>query len=782
MKPAICVLFVFLLAVINTFAPMYGQDKQVSWRERLALSALYDETDGRNWKERAGWKTAPGTEHSWYGITCNPPDNNKVLEIVLGNNNLKGTLPAELGDLKNLETLVLNQNKLTGLHRGLGNLSNLTTLDLGNNRLRGPIPPWIAKLKNLKKLDLSNNGFTGAIPSWLGDLRNLEELRLDGNHLQGPVPKALGNLSKLTVLRIGHNRLTGEIPSAAGKLTRLMDNKSNFKWNGLYTGNTSLRAFLEKKQVDGDWESTQTIAPKEVTAVSSSKNDVTITWKTIAYTKDGGGYRVFYSPTRGGPYTPVPTTGDKTATGIKVTGLRPGTRYYFVVRAWTAGHGSNRNSVESGNSKEISAVTRGIVISGSVTTPDNEAVRGVEMKAVDNAGSTITRFTDSNGKYDLNVMPGWSGTVTPSKKGYEFEPSGKEYLSLGDDPAPWNFKANKTTVISGRVTDSEGSGAAGVTLRFSAADGKENYETTTDQNGEYRQAVVYDWNGTVTPVKAFNNDIDYEFKPPSRTFRVISFMTGDYEAVLPPVISGEVRTRGGKGIPGVTLIFRNPGKGIDYKVVTDRNGEYSRIVDDSWSGTVTPRKKDYFFQPRRKVCEKVKGKVKMNYNGLNLKFFVTVTGSYMRPSADGFQEIYGSGLLSPEITAGYKFPGDFYVWGGYGFFYKNGISPDLGETSTWRGTFLSGGVGYNDNKNRAKKFEWRVEVGVSYFTFSEEAFGLEFSGSAVGFRVGGAGIFKVTDFLFTEVSVGYLRGTDSINDVTIDLGGFKTGIGIGLRF
>lgn len=767
---------------------MYGQDKQVSLRERLALSALYDKTDGRNWKERAGWKTAPGTEHSWYGITCNPPDNNKVLEIVLRNNNLKGTLPAELGDLESLETLVLSRNELTGLHHGLGNLSKLTTLDLGNNRLRGSIPSWIKRLKNLKKLDLSNNGFTGAIPAWLGDLRNLEELRLDSNHLHGPVPKALGNLSKLTVLRIGHNRLTGKVPSAVGILTRLADNKSNFKWNGLHTGNTSLRVFLKKKQIDGGWESTQTIAPKEVTAVSPSKNDVTITWKPIAYKKDGGGYRVFYSLTPGGPYTPGPTTGDKTKTNKKVTGLKPGTRYYFVVQTWTAGHAGNRNSIESGYSKEISAVTRGITISGSVTTLAGEAVRDVEMKAVNDAGSTVTRFTGFNGKYNLDVMPGWSGTVTPSKNGYEFDPSREEYPTLDDSPFPLNFTAKKTTEISGRIVDSEGLGVPGVALTFSAGDGKENYETTTDQNGEYSQAVVYDWNGTVTPAKAFNNDIDYEFKPPSRTVRVISFVTGDYDAVLPPVISGEVRTRGGKGIPGVTLIFTNPGKDIDYKTVTGKNGEYYQIVSDNWSGTVKPQKKEYIFQPRKGEYENVKSATKMNYNGLNLKFFVTVTGNYMRPSADNFKDIYGSGLLCPEITAGYKFPGDFYVWGGYGSFYKNGFipedgnSPYSGEPATWSGTFLSGGIGYNDNKNRAKKFEWKVEAGVSYFTFSEEAFDDEASGSAVGFRVGGAGILKITDFLFTEISVAYLHGRDTINDIPIKLGGLKTGIGIGLRF
>jgi len=50
----------------------------------------------------------------------------------LSNNQLTG-LPAELGQLKNLEVLDVSSNKLTGLPLELGNLTQLRLLDISGN-------------------------------------------------------------------------------------------------------------------------------------------------------------------------------------------------------------------------------------------------------------------------------------------------------------------------------------------------------------------------------------------------------------------------------------------------------------------------------------------------------------------------------------------------------------------------------------------------------------------------------------------------------------------------
>ena len=97
----------------------------------------------------------------------------------------------------------------------LGNLSQLTELDLWNNGLSGSIPAELGSLSNLLYLFLMDNQLSGSIPAELGNLSNLLFLRLDNNQLSGPIPAELGRLSNLQRLFLGGtgNRLTGCIPT-----------------------------------------------------------------------------------------------------------------------------------------------------------------------------------------------------------------------------------------------------------------------------------------------------------------------------------------------------------------------------------------------------------------------------------------------------------------------------------------------------------------------------------------------------------------------------------------
>ena len=96
--------------------------------ERAALIALYDSTDGDHWSNKTGWNDAPGTECSWYGVTCTG-DSVTILDLYA--NQLTGSLPAELGNLINLTYLSLHTNQLAGtIPAELNNLTNLTDLFL----------------------------------------------------------------------------------------------------------------------------------------------------------------------------------------------------------------------------------------------------------------------------------------------------------------------------------------------------------------------------------------------------------------------------------------------------------------------------------------------------------------------------------------------------------------------------------------------------------------------------------------------------------------------------
>ena len=187
--------------------------------EREALVALYDAMDGANWTRSDNWDTDAPLER-WYGVELD--DNGQVIELDLSNNQLSGTIPAEIANLTHLEELSLDGNQLRGpIPPEIGNLANLEDLWLYDNELSGMIPPEIGNLANLENLSLDGNQLSGPIPSELGDLTNLEGLWLFDNQLIGPIPPELGRLTNLEYLSLRQNQLSGPIPPELGNLANL---------------------------------------------------------------------------------------------------------------------------------------------------------------------------------------------------------------------------------------------------------------------------------------------------------------------------------------------------------------------------------------------------------------------------------------------------------------------------------------------------------------------------------------------------------------------------------
>ena len=159
---------------------------------------------------------------AWDGIRLY---NNRVTALYLHwpfEGTLKGSIPAELGQLTNLSSLYLNDNELTGsIPAELGQLTNLRRLYLMDNKLTGSIPAELGQLTNLKILALYENELTGSIPAELGQLTNLQELMLMDNKLTGSIPAELGQLTNLRWLYLMRNKLTGSIPAGLGQLANL---------------------------------------------------------------------------------------------------------------------------------------------------------------------------------------------------------------------------------------------------------------------------------------------------------------------------------------------------------------------------------------------------------------------------------------------------------------------------------------------------------------------------------------------------------------------------------
>lgn len=156
-------------------------DAADSERDRAALVALYDAAGGDDWKDRTNWLSDEplGT---WYGVRT---AGGRVVYLDLcgpGGNNLRGSMPAELGNLTALEELRLSNNFLTGpIPAELGRLTDLEVLRLSNNALSGPVPAELADLAALEELRLHQNRLTGDLPPDLRDLANLKRLRIEDN-------------------------------------------------------------------------------------------------------------------------------------------------------------------------------------------------------------------------------------------------------------------------------------------------------------------------------------------------------------------------------------------------------------------------------------------------------------------------------------------------------------------------------------------------------------------------------------------------------------------------
>ncbi|KAK4491319.1 hypothetical protein RD792_002055 [Penstemon davidsonii] len=174
---------------------------------------------------RNTWKNVPpnwgGDDpcgHSWAGISCS---GNRVVSITLASFNLSGQLSSDIARLSELQTLDLSYNKdMTGpLPAAIGILKKLSSLILVGCGFSGPIPPSIGSLQQLVYLSLNSNNFIGEIPSSIGNLSNLYWLDLADNKLSGTIPVSNGSTPGLDMLlqtkhfHFGRNQLSGEIPT-----------------------------------------------------------------------------------------------------------------------------------------------------------------------------------------------------------------------------------------------------------------------------------------------------------------------------------------------------------------------------------------------------------------------------------------------------------------------------------------------------------------------------------------------------------------------------------------
>ena len=248
---------------------IYPQWQQV---QRMALATLYFSTNGPAWKEHSStWISYDLSECQWFPQACDA--NGKIRRLLLSDNNLDGTLPAEafwlttvqqlqvdnnpllrgpipteLGRMTELQILWMQQCALeasadspTALPTQLGRLGgSLLYLDVSGNPLghRGDrskeeegdyndggyndIPTEMGLLTNLQELNLSDADLVGTLPTQIGNLRQLQySLQLQGNALHGALPTQLGNLKELGHFFAEENHFSGSLPTELGAWSKI---------------------------------------------------------------------------------------------------------------------------------------------------------------------------------------------------------------------------------------------------------------------------------------------------------------------------------------------------------------------------------------------------------------------------------------------------------------------------------------------------------------------------------------------------------------------------------
>ncbi|XP_066380759.1 leucine-rich repeat receptor protein kinase HPCA1-like [Miscanthus floridulus] len=265
-------LFLLLVYVRPSFSQTNSQDV-------AALKALMN-----NWRnEPESWTGSTDPCTSWVGISCS---NGRVTEMRLASMNLQGTLSnaigqlsalkyldlsnnqnlggpltPNIGNLKQLTTLILLGCKFTGnIPEEIGNLSQLTFLALNSNNFTGGIPPTLGLLSNLFWLDMSANQLSGQIPvspglnqlvntrhfhfsenqltgpmseSLFSDKMNLIHVIFNNNNFTGPIPASLGKVKSLQIIRLDHNQFSSPVPNSIAALSNLMElSLANNQLNG----------------------------------------------------------------------------------------------------------------------------------------------------------------------------------------------------------------------------------------------------------------------------------------------------------------------------------------------------------------------------------------------------------------------------------------------------------------------------------------------------------------------------------------------------------------------
>jgi hypothetical protein len=232
--------------------------------------------------------------------------------------------------------------------------------------------------------------------------------------------------------------------------------ETNLAYNALDTFNANIRQCL--KQIDPDWQMTQTVAPRHAAITAISTDTIDLTWTPIFYTADGGGYEISYSTEFSGVYTVHGQTTDKNATGYQLDGLPGGTTIYVRVRTVTPAHAGNADELRSEAIRQMGVTASDetlllilyMAFDNDLSSYALDITQRVQFGTTLNPNIEVVMLVDRRGDENTDVLTVADGTVTRTNT--VFEHWGSHELDTADpDVLSWFLQHARATYPASRT-------------------------------------------------------------------------------------------------------------------------------------------------------------------------------------------------------------------------------------------------------------------------------------------------------------------------------------------
>ena len=288
--------------------------------------------------------------------------------------------------------------------------------------------------------------------------------------------------------------------------------------------------------------------------------------------------------------------------------------YHFV--NWTG------TAVTAGKVANPNAPSTSVLMDANYTVQANFAIDKRSLTTSVSAGGTVTTPGIGTYLYDYNTAASiaasanvnyhfvnWTGSaVTAGKVSNPNSPS-TTVLMDANYAVGANFAIDRK-IISGYVIELDTNiPFTGVSIDATNGGGSD----ITDVNGYYEVLVDYNWSGKIIPSK-----YAYAFEPNSLTYTNVTADIANQNYVgmlLTYKITGYIKNLCEVPIKSVYVEPNNGGSSY----TTDVNGYYEVWVDYNWSGTVTPSKADYTFEPTSRAYTNVLAdQTDQNYAATNI--------------------------------------------------------------------------------------------------------------------------------------------------------------------